>query len=207
MCTSLVCKWHSSWNQMIASSESTADNVINIFLNPSLIQGHVAAAAGLAGCSKPPFHQQRSPALPAGPKDTPRPAEIYNPSSKSRAYLGAFAQMDMPGTPLRGSFPEVSRSNARTTLTGSFQFLSVAALLPTDVWVSHPTSMTKPSHSLEEPHFVHSYPQPSPFSHYPKLLTIIEGWNADRLVNQVFCLVAHFQFTPNPPSTYIIISS
>ena len=48
-----------------------------------------------------------------------------------------------------------------------------------DVRAPHPISKAEPRHSSEEIHFEHLFPQSHSFSHYPKLVTIGEGWDVD----------------------------
>ncbi len=59
--------------------------------------------------------------------------------------------------------------------------------LPLDVWAPYPISKAEPSHPAEETHFTLLCLQSHSFSHYPKLMTIGEGWSEDRLVNQKLC--------------------
>ena len=55
------------------------------------------------------------------------------------------------------------------------------------VCAPHPISEAEPSHPTEETNFSRLYPQSRSFGHYPKLMTMGEGWNADRPVNRKLC--------------------
>ena len=48
--------------------------------------------------------------------------------------------------------------------------------LPPDVWAPHPISKAEPSHPTKEAHFGRLYPRSYSYGHYPKLMTIVEGW-------------------------------
>ena len=46
-----------------------------------------------------------------------------------------------------------------------------------DVRAPHPIPKAEPSHPAKEAHFGHLYSRPHSFSHYPKLMTIVESWD------------------------------
>ena len=48
-------------------------------------------------------------------------------------------------------------------------------------------SKAEPSHSTGETNFGRLYPWSHSFSHYPKVMTVGEGWNIDGLVNHKLC--------------------
>ncbi len=55
----------------------------------------------------------------------------------------------------------------------------------------------EPSHPTEETHFGRLYPRSHSFNHYPKLMTIAEGWNVDWLINRKLCLPAQLSLHHN----------
>lgn len=76
------------------------------------------------------------------------------PSSESWAYPEAFAQIAVPGLPLRGGVLEASWSDVWTTSVGSFSTPSSFSKLPPNVWAPHSISKAKPCRSQEELHFL-----------------------------------------------------
>ena len=54
-----------------------------------------------------------------------------------------------------------------------------------DVQAPHPISKAEPGHPAEETHFSRLYLRSRSFGHYPKFMTIGEGWNVDRPVNRL----------------------
>lgn len=76
--------------------------------------------------------------------------------------------------------------------TSLFVFKSVSVI---SYLIAYPISKAKPSHPMKETHFSRMYPQSHCFGHYPKLMTIREGWNIDQMVNLKLCLSIPFTTT------------
>ncbi len=127
---------------------------------------------------------QRQVAVTVRSQGVPTPNEIYNPSSVFWVY---------PEPPMSWTYPEDLQGKVLRRHSDQMPVPPQLALfdtkeqwlyseLPPDVWAPHSISKAGPSHPMEETQFCHLYLWFHSFSHYPKLMTIGQGWNVDRLV-------------------------